>query len=85
MKGALNAYAKNQDRHILVTHIPAPDLDAACVGRRQGKRRTEHQKRHQGVVPDSLLVIADCIIVLPSVKKFAVGVGGSGGRGSMTC
>src|SRR6516165_7487982 len=36
-------------------------------------------------VPDSLLVTADCIIVLPSVKKFAVGVGGSGGRGAMTC
>lgn len=36
-------------------------------------------------VPDSLLVTADCIIVLPSVKKFAVGVGGSGGRGPMTC
>jgi len=36
-------------------------------------------------VPDSLLVTADCIIILPSVKKFAVGVGGSGGRGPMTC
>ena len=37
------------------------------------------------VVPSSLLVTADCIIVLPGVKKFAVGVGGSGGRGAMTC
>jgi lipid-binding SYLF domain-containing protein len=36
-------------------------------------------------VPASLLVTANCIIVLPSVKKFAVGVGGSGGRGAMTC
>jgi len=36
-------------------------------------------------VPDSLLVTANCIIVLPSVKKFAVGVGGTGGRGSMSC
>ena len=36
-------------------------------------------------VPDSLLVTAECIIVLPGVKKFAVGVGGSGGRGPMTC
>src|SRR5215472_14934436 len=36
-------------------------------------------------VPSSLLVTANCIIVLPSVKKFAVGVGGSGGRGAMTC
>ena len=36
-------------------------------------------------VPGSLLVTAKCIIVLPGVKKFAVGVGGSGGRGPMTC
>jgi len=36
-------------------------------------------------VPDSLLVTTDCIIVLPGVKKFAVGVGGSGGRGPMSC
>ncbi len=37
------------------------------------------------VVPPSLLVTANCILVLPGVKKFAVGVGGSGGRGPMTC
>jgi SH3 domain-containing YSC84-like protein 1 len=36
-------------------------------------------------VPASLMVTANCIIVLPGVKKFAVGVGGSGGRGAMTC
>jgi SH3 domain-containing YSC84-like protein 1 len=36
-------------------------------------------------VPVSVLAKADCIIILPSVKKFAVGVGGSGGRGPMTC
>jgi lipid-binding SYLF domain-containing protein len=36
-------------------------------------------------VPASIIGKADCIIVLPSVKKFAVGVGGSGGRGPMSC
>ncbi|HTV04006.1 MAG TPA: lipid-binding SYLF domain-containing protein [Acidobacteriaceae bacterium] len=36
-------------------------------------------------VPMSILSKADCIIVLPSVKKFAVGIGGTGGRGPMTC
>jgi SH3 domain-containing YSC84-like protein 1 len=36
-------------------------------------------------VPGSVLAKADCIIVLPSVKKFAIGIGGSGGRGPMTC
>jgi len=37
------------------------------------------------VVPANLLVTTNCIVVLPGVKKFAVGVGGSGGRGAMTC
>jgi lipid-binding SYLF domain-containing protein len=36
-------------------------------------------------VPLSVLAKADCIIILPSVKKFAVGIGGTGGRGPMTC
>ena len=36
-------------------------------------------------VPASVLAKADCIIILPSVKKFAVGIGGSGGRGPMVC
>ncbi len=36
-------------------------------------------------VPTAVLAKADCIIILPSVKKFAVGIGGTGGRGPMTC
>jgi lipid-binding SYLF domain-containing protein len=36
-------------------------------------------------VPASVLAKAECIIILPSVKKFAVGVGGTGGRGPMSC
>lgn len=36
-------------------------------------------------VPTSVLAKADCVVILPSVKKFAVGVGGSGGRGPMSC
>ena len=36
-------------------------------------------------VPASVLAKANCIMILPSVKKFAVGVGGTGGRGPMTC
>jgi SH3 domain-containing YSC84-like protein 1 len=36
-------------------------------------------------VPADVLAKADCVIVLPSVKKFAFGVGGTGGRGPMTC
>ena len=36
-------------------------------------------------VPAGVIAKADCVIVLPSVKKFAFGVGGSGGRGPMSC
>jgi SH3 domain-containing YSC84-like protein 1 len=36
-------------------------------------------------IPAGVLAKADCIVVLPSVKKFAVGIGGTGGRGPMTC
>src|ERR1035437_6976882 len=36
-------------------------------------------------IPQDLLNKAECVIVLPSVKKFAMGIGGSSGRGVMTC
>jgi lipid-binding SYLF domain-containing protein len=36
-------------------------------------------------VPQDLLDKAKCVIVLPSVVKFAIGIGGSYGRGVMTC
>ena len=36
-------------------------------------------------IPADLLQKAECVIVLPSVLKFAVGIGGSYGRGLMTC
>jgi len=36
-------------------------------------------------IPQSLLDKAECVIVIPSVLKAAFGVGGSYGRGAMTC
>jgi len=36
-------------------------------------------------IPADVVAKADCVIVLPSVKKFAVGIGGTGGRGPMIC
>src|SRR5512140_1380286 len=36
-------------------------------------------------IPQSILDKAECVIVLPSVKKFAIGIGGNYGRGVMTC
>ena len=36
-------------------------------------------------IPQSVLDKADCVVILPSVLKFAIGLGGSYGRGVMTC
>lgn len=40
---------------------------------------------HSGAVPAGLLTTANCILILPHVKQFAVGVGKSGGRGPLIC
>ena len=36
-------------------------------------------------VPPDLLSKAKCVLILPGVKKFGFGVGGSGGRGPLLC
>lgn len=36
-------------------------------------------------IPQEILDKAECVVVLPSVKKFAIGIGGNYGRGVMTC
>jgi len=36
-------------------------------------------------IPQDLLDKAECVVVFPSVKKFAIGIGGSYGRGAMVC
>ncbi|MFY9729879.1 MAG: hypothetical protein WB723_02910 [Candidatus Acidiferrales bacterium] len=36
-------------------------------------------------VPADVLARANCVIVLPDVKKFGFGIGGTGGRGPMVC
>jgi SH3 domain-containing YSC84-like protein 1 len=36
-------------------------------------------------IPQDLLDKAECVIVFPSVKKFAIGIGASYGRGAMIC
>src|ERR1700674_1741134 len=36
-------------------------------------------------IPADILDKAECVIVMPSVTKFAIGIGGSYGRGVMTC
>lgn len=36
-------------------------------------------------IPQPLLDKAECVVVIPSVLKVAIGIGGSFGRGAMTC
>ena len=36
-------------------------------------------------IPKELLNKAECVVIFPSVKKFAIGIGGSYGRGAITC
>ncbi len=36
-------------------------------------------------IPQDLLDKAECVVVVPSVKKFALGIGGSYGKGAMVC
>jgi lipid-binding SYLF domain-containing protein len=36
-------------------------------------------------IPQDLIDKAECIVVFPSVMKFAIGIGGSYGRGAMVC
>ena len=38
-----------------------------------------------GTIPADVLRRTKCVVVLPGVKKFGVGIGGSGGRGPMLC
>jgi SH3 domain-containing YSC84-like protein 1 len=49
-----------------------------------GKVMQEIMKAPDGI-PQSVLDKADCVAILPSVVKFAIGIGGSYGRGVMTC
>ena len=36
-------------------------------------------------IPRGVLDRSECVVVFPSVKKLAIGIGGSYGRGAMTC
>jgi SH3 domain-containing YSC84-like protein 1 len=64
--------------------VPAFADDAAKRLEESGKVLQDIVGMPDGI-PKDLLDKAECVVVLPSVKKFAVGFGGSYGRGVMTC
>ncbi len=81
---------------IVSTFVLAVGLVAAFAVPALAQGKEEDRIRESGTVlrevlgipdgvPKNLLDRAECVIVFPSVKKFAVGVGGSYGRGVMTC
>ena len=59
--------------------------------KKQDERLANAATAMQGILtgdkglPVSILDEADCIVVFPSVKKIAIGIGGSYGRGVMVC
>ena len=73
--------------------VAQPTMPAAWAA---NKQKDENRLKDCGAVlkeildipddlPQDLLDKADCVVVYPSVKKAAFIVGGSYGRGAMTC
>lgn len=73
-----------------------PALFSPAPARADNKAKDEDRLENSGMVmkeildipddiPQDLLDKADCVIVMPSVIKAAIGIGGSYGRGAMTC
>jgi SH3 domain-containing YSC84-like protein 1 len=52
---------------------------------RLGNAATAMQVILSNGLPKSILDQADCILIFPSVKKVAIGLGGSYGRGALVC
>jgi len=81
---------------LAVVLVGLPLLSNAPLTRADNKEKDDDRLRNSGQVikeilnipdniPQSLLDKADCVVVLPSVLKAAFIVGGSYGRGAMTC
>jgi lipid-binding SYLF domain-containing protein len=68
----------------LLLAMPAFASDANDRLQESGKVLSEIVAMPDGI-PKDLLDKAECVVVLPAVKKFAIGFGGSYGRGAMTC
>jgi len=81
---------------IIAALIGLPALLSPASVRADDKIKDEDRLQNSGTVmkeivdipddiPQSLLDKAECVIVIPSVIKGAIGIGGSYGRGAMTC
>lgn len=81
---------------VAISLLGLTTLLTSAPARADKKQTDENRLRNAGEVikeilnipddiPQDLLDKADCVIVIPSVLKFAFGIGGSYGRGAMTC
>jgi lipid-binding SYLF domain-containing protein len=81
---------------LAVTLAGLPALLNPASAQAASKEKDEDRLQNSGTVmkeilgipddiPQDLIDKADCIIVIPSVMKGAFGIGGSYGRGAMTC
>src|ERR1700746_3564464 len=77
---------------ILLSLVPALALAFSALAQDKEQDRVENAGKVMkeilnapDSIPQSVLDKADCVVILPSVLKFAIGFGGSYGRGLMTC
>ena len=72
---------------ILLFLLPVPLVFAGKVEQRLAKSAEvlEELLNIPDGIPKRLLDKAECVLIIPSVKKIAIGFGGSYGRGAMTC
>jgi len=73
---------------VLITLLAAPALASDAKEAERLRNATSSLRAIFGMpesIPKDLLDRAECVLVFPSVKKFAVGIGGSYGRGVITC
>ncbi len=69
---------------VLLTALPLAASDADARLQASAEVLSEILRIPEGI-PKDLLNKAECVVVIPSVKKLAFGFGGSYGRGAMVC
>lgn len=70
---------------VLCLVIASPLFAQKKEAERLDNSATALQQILSGGLPQSILDKADCVLIFPSVKKVAIGIGGSYGRGALVC
>jgi len=70
---------------VLCLVVASPLFAQKKEAERLDNSATALQQILSGGLPQSILDKADCVLIFPSVKKVAIGIGGSYGRGALVC